>query len=269
MKPIALVLGSGGVRGFSFLGVLEVLEAERIPIGCVVGASMGAILGAAYCAGVPLATVRAKAMLWRRRDFGAFSFRAAGLLSHAPLMKMVASLIGVERFEQLQIPLRVVCTDLQKGCEVRYEEGELVPPVVGSSLAAGIFEPVLHGERYLIDGGYSNPVPAKHAPVGMPVVYIDPSALPDRPIDLPPAGKCSLAKKPRVIWTQALKGMDIALFNLAQAANNGVTGLRVQPPLGDIQFHDFSRAGEAIRAGSLAMREAILRLPTEGKDISN
>ena len=133
MRPIGLVLGSGGARGLSFIGALEVLEAARVPIACVVGSSMGAIIGAAYCAGVPVQELQAIALRWRRRDFGAFAPFAAALSTHRRLQRLVEGLVPARQFHELRTPLRVVGTDLQQGCPIVLERGNLIPPVVGIS----------------------------------------------------------------------------------------------------------------------------------------
>jgi predicted acylesterase/phospholipase RssA len=180
-----------------------------------------------------------------------------GLFSPAPLAALATELIGAQRFEQLRTPLTVTCTDLQRGVSVRYSEGPLIPPVVGSCLAAGVFSPVTYDGRHLVDGGYSDPVPVAAASPGSVVVAVDPSAIPDWPVDVdPPRAWRHVAKGGRVA-RQIRKSADTLIYALGRERLRHRDHVLVVPNLGAMTFVDFGLGDWAIERGYEAMRQAL------------
>ena len=237
MNKVCLVLGGGGARGLSFLGVLQVLGEAGVPVDCMVGSSMGAILGAAFCSGVPLPSLVSKAVRLRSTQFFRPSLFCQALSSHRAMWSIVENLVPASNFEDLRVPLTVVCTDLQKGVPVAFSAGPLVPAVVGSSILAGLFEPVVHEGRFLVDGGCTDPVPVRHAPEGCVNLVVDPSNLPDRPLPLTTKRTIRHAVKFNYARQQAFKSIDILIYRLGQERNCGCSGIYVVPDLGDMAFN--------------------------------
>jgi len=254
MKAVAVVLGSGGARGLCFLGTLRVLREAGIPIGQVIGSSMGAILGAAFCAGVSIDTLVLQACKWRRRDFVRLDLLGPSLFSNRSLRSLVERFVPVRRFEELIVPLAVVCTDLQTGERVVFSEGDLISPVVASSLAAGLFDPIFHEGRFLIDGGYSDPVPAQLCRPELVKLVVDPSMLPNRTVKFSSKPSVRNLVKAGSVFAQALKAIDILIFNFVAERNRNCEGVYVIPELGDRAFYDFRNPHEAVNAGEKAMR---------------
>ncbi|MDR3275521.1 MAG: patatin-like phospholipase family protein [Endomicrobium sp.] len=149
-KPkVALVLG--GARGFSHVGVFRVLQEEQIPINFVVGTSVGSIVGAFYCAGIPLEKLEnlAKNVHWN--DISNFNYPSLisillneKLLSNEKLEKFVSKHIGEINFNQLQTSLFCIATDLNTGERVLFREGNVSFAVRASATIPGIFKPVAY-----------------------------------------------------------------------------------------------------------------------------
>lgn len=162
---VGVALGAGGAFGFSHLGALEVLETAGIPVDFVAGASMGAVLGGLYAAGVT--PVRAMdvaydlASHYRAVVLRDLDLRGATLLKGEGVMKILAE-FGEARdatFESLPIPFAAIAMDLATGEEVALESGPLLDGIRPSFAMPGIFPPCVVGERLLIDGAMVNPVP--------------------------------------------------------------------------------------------------------------
>jgi NTE family protein len=159
-QRVGLAFGGGGARGFAHIGVLKVLASAGIPIDAVTGASIGAAVAAGIAAG-------------RSEDDVAASIESAGRWAAVPMLLPLHGIFtstfverelrrqfGDMRFEDLSLPLAVVAVDLHSGEEVVFTSGALVPALLASMAVPGIFAPVRHDGRVLIDGAVRNPVPA-------------------------------------------------------------------------------------------------------------
>jgi NTE family protein len=156
---IGLALGGGFARGFAHLGVLQVLEQNRIPIACIAGTSVGSILGAAYASGAPLARIIATCRTLKFRDIGSWRVSRLGLASNHRLGDLMERVFDARHFEDLRIPMAVVATDLNSGEAVVLTHGNLIDAIRASCAFPGLFEPVTIGTRCLADGGLVAPVP--------------------------------------------------------------------------------------------------------------
>ena len=126
---IGLALGGGFARGFAHLGVLQVLEENRIPISCIAGTSIGSILGAAYASGVPLERIAAIGRTIRFRDFARWRISRLGLASNDRMAELIHRWFRALTFEELHIPTAVVATDLGTGEPVVFRRGGLVAAI--------------------------------------------------------------------------------------------------------------------------------------------
>jgi NTE family protein len=192
-----LVLSGGGARGMAHIGVIKVLERERIPVDCIVGTSMGAVVGSLYASGLGATEIETqmRALDWNtmfvdRIDRSVFparrkaedrSFLAKGgfglrdgkvgvppsLFEGQRLaVALRAALLPsatIPRFDDLPIPYRAVGTDLETGDAVAMDQGDLVNAVRASMAVPGAFSPVSYGERSLIDGGVAMNLPVEVA----------------------------------------------------------------------------------------------------------
>lgn len=163
MKKLGLALGSGGSRGVAHIGFLQALEEEGIRADCVSGCSMGAIIGACYCAGVPLETIKEKVVGLKLSHVAALNvnpIRANGLFRFTKARKLLETYIPPQTtFQDLKIPFVCVATDLVAGVTVELKEGNVIDAILASSSIPGAFVPQTIDGKMLIDGGVLERVP--------------------------------------------------------------------------------------------------------------
>ncbi len=163
---VGLALASGGARGAAHVGVLKVLEREKIEVSAIAGSSIGAIVGGAYAAGIPLARIEEE---WLDTDLPKVvksflpTFPRAGLSSGGELSKYLRALLGEVRIEDLPLPFAAVACEIDTGEAVVLREGPLVDALRASSSIPGIFHPVRWEGRLLVDGGLVEPLPVRIA----------------------------------------------------------------------------------------------------------
>ena len=157
---IGLALGGGSARGWSQIGVIEVLEEAGIHPAVVAGCSIGAVVGGCYAAG-QLGLLKAFALsLTRRSVMGLLDLRLrSGLIAGDRLKRRLQHDLADRRIEGLPIRFASVATDLDSGEEVWLTRGCLVEALRASYALPGIFPPVRCGGRLLLDGTLVNPVP--------------------------------------------------------------------------------------------------------------
>ncbi|MDY7041483.1 MAG: patatin-like phospholipase family protein [Chloroflexota bacterium] len=158
-RRIGLALSGGAVRGMAHLGVLEVLEREGIRPSCVAGASAGSIVGAAYCAGIPLADIKRLALRLQWSDVSHIVRPGLGFFDSQPLEDYVDEVIAGRRFDELPIPFSAVAVDVMSGELVVLDEGPVAHAVRASCALPVVFTPVSRGDQVLVDGGVLNNVP--------------------------------------------------------------------------------------------------------------
>lgn len=175
---VGLALGGGGVRGLAHVLALETLDACGIRPAIISGTSMGAIVGAMYASGftgkemhelierrIIMQRDGLKEVYRKKRELLKWlsivrpSWGTSGLLKADGMLHFLMEEIQVERFEELEIPLRVVAADFYKGTPVVFHEGELMPAIQASMSIPGVFVPVKVNDRILVDGGIVNNLP--------------------------------------------------------------------------------------------------------------
>jgi NTE family protein len=250
LRPgIGLALGGGFARGFAHLGVLQVLEQNRIPIACIAGTSVGSILGAAYASGAPLARIIATCRTIRFRDIARWRVSRLGLASNHRLGDLIERVFDARQFEDLCIPMAVVATDLNTGEPVVLTHGNLIEAIRASCAFPGLFEPVEIGTRWLADGGLVAPVPTRAArDLGAQFVLGVSVGIQDGHRGAPAnvfqvvARAVSAAQKHQLeVWE---RHADLVL----------------RPDVQSLTWDDFDRVDEAIAAGAAVARQALPRI---------
>ncbi|WP_455382127.1 patatin-like phospholipase family protein [Salinispira pacifica] len=160
---IGIALGSGGAKGMCHIAFLEALDELNRRPAVMAGASIGAMLAAYYAGGMSGREMREVAEDMDLGDFtrmldisllkGSFIIGAKGIRS------FLERTLPVKRFEELEIPLRVVATDFWNRRPVVFESGNLIDAIHASIALPGIIEPYLVGNAAYIDGGAVNPLP--------------------------------------------------------------------------------------------------------------
>ena len=177
MTTFALALGAGGARGLAHITVLEVLDELGIKPVAIAGTSIGALVGAAYAAGMDARSIRTFALgALRNRNslmaalIGARVRRSADrlvrgnplLLDSERLLERLWPPVVPREFETLRLPLQVVATNYTARTEAMFDSGPLLPAIAGSIAIPGLVKPVRMGGRLLVDGGAVNPLPFEY-----------------------------------------------------------------------------------------------------------
>lgn len=163
MRRIGLALGGGGARGFAHLGVFRALAELQVPIHCVAGTSIGAIMGGIFAArSTERADAWAHASDWEKlpKLFLEPHFPKRSLMRGDKIEAYLREMLPITSFEECQIPFCATATDLHTGEEVQLDSGDIVSAIRASMSIPGIFDPVLRDGRVLIDGGFSNQIPS-------------------------------------------------------------------------------------------------------------
>ncbi|MDO4165706.1 MAG: patatin-like phospholipase family protein [Bacteroides sp.] len=160
-KKVALVLSSGGARGYAHIGAIEELEEQGYEITSVAGASMGALVGGVYAAG-KLPELKERMLALGMREI--FSLVDMSLsLNHVvkgdKVMEELKQMVQDVRIEDLPVPFCAVATDIKNREEVVIETGSLYEAIRASISIPSFFRPMKDAERVLIDGGVVNPLP--------------------------------------------------------------------------------------------------------------
>ena len=284
---VGLVLGGGGARGGAHLGVIEMLEEMRVPVDCVAGTSMGALVGGAYAAGVAPADITA---LVARTDWidifddtagrGSVNFRQKelddrfyggiefgvtreglkfreGALAGEKLKlffnELVRSDLGDRNIEDLPLPLAIIATDIGTGSRRAIRKGNLTSAMRGSMSVPGLLAPVLRDGEKLVDGGLTD---------NLPVAEVRDLCHPDVVIAVNVGSP--LLKPDEVKGIATVLGQVVNLLteqNVAASLAQLKEGdIYVKPELGDIRATDFTRQLDAAEKGREAMRALAPRL---------
>ncbi len=157
---VGLALGGGVARGLAHIGVIAVLEEAGVPIDCIAGTSIGAIIGASYCAGQTIDELKASAARAGWWDISRPLPSATGLITFNRLERWLEDTIGEYDVRDLAIPFAAVASDLVTGQRVVLSSGRLCTAIRASSSVPGFAQPVELDGRLLVDGGITDNVPA-------------------------------------------------------------------------------------------------------------
>jgi NTE family protein len=159
---IGLALGGGFARGIAHIGVLRTLEKNNIPISAITGVSSGAIVAAAFASGASAADIEKVALSMKFRDVARWTLNLRGLAGNDRMVTFLARLLKLNRFEDMKIPLGIIATDLVRGKPVTFHgKGDVILPIRASCAYPGLFLPIRHEGRLLVDGFVSMEVPAE------------------------------------------------------------------------------------------------------------
>jgi NTE family protein len=284
---IGLVLAGGGAKGGAHVGVIKVLEELRIPIDCIAGTSMGALVGGGYATGLPAAELESfvRGIDWEQVVGGAGrralepieQKRAAGqsrtaielgitedreivtpggLVDTSSIDDLLRRYVAVGRnvtdFDELPIPYRAVATDMVSGEMVVLDRGDLATAMRASMALPGAFSPVISGNQILADGGMVRNIPVDIARETcadvLIVVNLEVPAI--RPEKLRTA-------------TQLLsRSTDVMIVanELLQLRTLTDRDIRIDVQMGDISTADFERTPDTIPLGEAAARSVTARL---------
>lgn len=158
---VALVLGGGAARGFAHVGVIRALERGKIRIDLIVGADSGSLFGAIYADRKSASELERTALALDERDIFDYNFinPTQGFVRGERLEDFIVKRLSTKEIERLTIPFAAVATDVQNGAVVTLQSGSVARAVHASHAIPGIFSPVTHQGKMLVDGGVLDNVP--------------------------------------------------------------------------------------------------------------
>jgi len=278
-RKIGLALGGGGARGFAHIGVMKVLEKEKIKPDIIVGTSIGSIVGGAFASGMKIKEMEKRAESFLESDlYQSSELKAMGdaesgaeqrlsrriqsyfmtkirlaqalyrpsILQIDEMQEFVNFFIPDIQIEETIIPFRAVATDLRSGECVVLKEGSLRRSILASSAVPGALPPVEINGRKLSDGGIICNVPVQHLfeEGAQEVIAI----AVDRDIAL-----CSELQTAVDIYVRAgeIQGFHMEKYSLKNA------DIVIRPQIGNIHWTDFSRSKELISLGESAAIDSL------------
>lgn len=156
---IALVLGSGGARGYAHIGALQVLEQVGVKPDFIVGSSAGSIVGAIYASGKSAAELKDIALSMKAHDVRDIKLDMKGFFDGKKVEDFVNKQVGQQPLQALKIPMYVVATELQQGKRTVFNYGDTGQAVRASVSIPSMFIPSVIADKEYVDGGLVSPVP--------------------------------------------------------------------------------------------------------------
>lgn len=158
-KKIGLALGGGAVLGAAHIGVLKALEELNINVSYLTGTSIGALIGSIYAFHGDYSAAKDVVIDLTWRDISSLSLSKFGLFSNQKMHDFVQETIGDVTFEESDIPMAFVATNITTGKKVVLNQGKVAEAVMASSCIPGVFHPVEINDTLLVDGGIVENVP--------------------------------------------------------------------------------------------------------------
>ena len=258
---IGLALGGGGARGAAHLGVWQRLGELGVPIHCIAGTSIGAIVGAIIAAGrIQEAFAWCARPNWKKLPSLMFGNRPSfkALTQGRRVGKLIAQLIGVRDFNELKVPFAAVATDLHTCEPVVMREGDLLSAVRASMSIPGLFPPVERDGHILIDGQLADPVPvAACRAMGADIVI---------GVDINPPNTKVTAKPWRKLNIIDVLAGTMSIFNQVltrHAFSRNRPDVLIRPEVGNNWTLDFRHAERLIALGRDAVDVAVKELPNQ------
>lgn len=290
---IGLVLGGGGARGAAHIGVLEVLERLRIPVDCVAGTSMGALVAGAWAAGLSPQEMRqalARAdwtdMFQDNPGFGELDYRSkrlqqrflpgteTGISLQGPATppgvvsgqkiklffnQLVRADTGERELQQLPLPVSIIATDIGTGERVVLRDGSLTLAMRASMSVPGLLAPLDYRGRKLVDGGLVDNLPIREVRErcgAQVVIAVNVGSPPLRPEQV--TGLLSITAQVIALLTEQNVHASLALLQPQD--------IYIKPDLGRVDAGDFQRHAEAADRGRVAAEALAERLAPLGVD---
>lgn len=283
---LGLVLSGGGARGLAHVGVLKVLERERIQVDVIAGTSMGAIIGGLYASGMRAEEIERELLKvdwdrlfatrvsrqalsqrrkeedfevataielgWRDGEFRAPQSAVSSRGLESLLRRYTQPVTAIEQFDDLPTPFRAVATDMETGQPVVLDHGDLAMALRSSMSVPGVFSPTEVEGRVLGDGGLVNNVPldVARAMGAERLIVVN--------IGTPLAARQTLG---------SVLGLTAQMINILTEQNVqrslatlGLADVLLAPDLGALTAADFARTADFVQLGEQAAQASVQRL---------
>lgn len=245
---IALVLGAGASKGFAHIGVLKILETQKVPIHMIVGTSVGSFIGGLYAYGYNAYKLQTIAMSIEKDDVTELTLPDNGFVGGERLRSYVNGKVMNTPLEKFRVPFYAIATDIKTGEEIVFGSGNAGMAIQASCSVPGVFQPARFSGRTYVDGGVVNPLPVDVARrYGADVVLA---------VDISSSIDSNL---PTSTMETILKSIDIMYgkISLAQIAKADIV---ITPNVGFVGSSDFTKRHEAMLEGEKAALAALPRI---------
>jgi len=261
-KPakIAVVLGAGAAKGFAHIGVLKVLESQKIPVHMIVGTSVGSLVGSLYAYGYDAYKLQTIALTMERDELIDLTLPDNGFVKGDKLENFINRMVRSTPIEKFRIPFHAVATDIQTGEEVSFGMGNAGMAVRASCSIPGVFKPARFSGKTYVDGGVISPIAvdvARRHGADI-VIAVDISSVRDMTL-------------PQGTIETILKSVDIMYAKISELQLPRAD-LVIKPNVGHIGSGDFTKKHEAIMEGEKAamvvmpaIQAMIAKLRQEGR----
>ncbi|MDA8429426.1 MAG: patatin-like phospholipase family protein [Geobacteraceae bacterium] len=245
---IALVLGAGASKGFAHIGVLKILENNKVPIDMIVGTSVGSFVGSLYAYGYDAYALQKIALSLERSDVAELIFPDNGFLKGERLRNFINAKVRSSPIEKLKIPFYAVATDIKTGESVVFHSGNTGMAVQASCAIPGVFQPASFSGTSYVDGGVADPLAVDVArKYGADlVIAVDISSGIDSVV-------------PSTTMETILKSIQIMYSKMSRIPGSQ-TDVVIKPIVGFVGSADFSHRNEAIMEGEKAALAAMPKI---------
>lgn len=242
---VALVLGAGASKGFAHVGVIKVLESQKIPVQMVVGTSAGSFVGSLYAYGYNGFALQDIAMKLQKKEVAELTIPDNGFIKGERLRDFINDKVRNQPIEKLKLPFFAVATDIRTGKETVFNTGNTGMAVQASAAVPGIYQPARFSGNAYVDGGLVNPVAVDVARrYGADLVIA---------VDITYGVESSI---PTSTMETIMKSFEIMYHTIAQSPV-GQADVVIKPQVGFMGAADFDKRHEAILAGEKAAWEAM------------
>ncbi|MDD3777126.1 MAG: patatin-like phospholipase family protein [Actinomycetota bacterium] len=280
-KKIGLALCGGAARALCHVGVLKELDQLDLNYTAISGTSMGAIIGAFYCSGVPLEEIEdfIRDMDWRSMlMFSDITMARMGIINGKKVEKILHDFLGNRTFSQCRPQFCCVAVDMLTQKKVVLHEGRLVDAVRASISIPGVFSPVKLDDMVLVDGGVIEPLPAKAIKmfdvdftIGVSIVldklkdssnyYQSLAQYDPEPKIKKFFRKLFRHKNPSRLSTYEILNTSFNIIQREMAKKYyQYTDLVIEPKVGEYGFFDFIKGSDIVEKGCIAAREKLPEL---------
>jgi NTE family protein len=247
-RKLGLVLGAGSARGLAHIGVIQVLLEEKIPINLLVGSSMGALIGALFAVGIDMYLLPQLLSQLSFNKLLDMQVPRMGFVAGNRIQDFIRLLTHDKNFDQLQLPLAIVATDLESGERVLFQEGPVFKAVRASISIPGVFQPVFLDNRVLVDGAVSERLPVKVArELGMDLIVA---------VDVTFGNQEIKIKNILDVFMQSISLLEKQIHETKIEG----TDILIQPEVGNLAINRFDLIEEAVMAGRAATQPWIPRI---------
>lgn len=253
MKKIGLVLGGGAVRGLSHLGVLKTFEKHGIPVRCIIGTSMGGVIGGLFAAGISAREIEHTFIHTPKYRFMDLGLWQRGLLAGNGINQVVEQLLERHNKSGLQIehfPIRfkAIAVDLIEGKQVMLDKGDPGMVIRATSAFPGVFAPLMWNNQMLVDGGVLNNLPVsemRKEDVDF-IIAVDVARDHEKK---PPRNMIEVVYRSYSLMTAERKYSSLIFADLV-----------IRPEVGQFAAFDFTKMMECFSAGEAAAESIIPNL---------